>query len=327
MQVKEKGANPAGSGEPSVPSKVVDSGFGSRRVRSRAGFSFFRQRGHNRLVASLRALYNFTIAGLFSKVCYVARSKDGQPLVSLSRLPTKEFDKANADIQAACKQELTEHSYHADKHKGAIFIIESEGTEVNGHLEGYQLMHYLGIHGATEATGAKGCSIDVTKDRKLPCYQLDLSNKVDNGEERDWPLKINNAGACLISVPIELNEKFHEYAARITKIIRQLPPDKNGLPDMSKVRFMLTYANKVRDQIFDDDSNDHDCNKKKENYKQYLDQFKTLIINLLNKNFEGMIDNNIPSKNFMLVGDKNSTYLTPPDSIRKQLAEMTAETE
>ena len=327
MSIQGMGIDPTGTKNPSAsavsPSDSAGSAaFGARRIQVRAGFGFFRRCGHGRLIASLKALYNFTIAGLFSGVSYVLRSADGQPLARPSRLPPVQHDLAQQDIQRACQRELTEHSYRKDQHKGAVMIIEDGGLGYDRHEEGYGLMRRLGIDGVTKRTGAEGCSITLEEGRALPFYQLSPFRERLYEENRDWPLKINNAGACLISIPVKIDSSLKGYIlGYIISSIRQLPPGRDGRPDMSKVRFMFTQAEYTYNRIQEGDGSQDD---KEIEYAEHINDFKELLRTKLKETFGNHDAYDIPDESFITVGQGEGDYMTPPDKIRAELAKMTA---
>ena len=250
------------------------------------------------------------------------------PIVKSPDLPPKQLEQAEADIKAACKPETAEFSYRKDQHKGAIMVIGHDETQ------GAQLMQRIGPDDLTEQAGVLPDKITTEEGRDLPCYHLTLPKKVAVEKEQvDWPLKVNNAGACVICVTISPGSKWHDQYHSTLNTIRHLPGDKNGLPDMSKVRFVFTFADLANDRI--DSTPQGTKTDKKNMYAKYVNRFKLLIEKDLKKNFGKKAIYDIPAEHIMAVSyDKFSdaiaadnfndgAHLTPPDEIKARLAAMT----
>ena len=291
--------------------------FGARHVRTRAGFSYFREHGAGRLEALLKTVYNFTVARLFSGEGYIARGEEKQSSVNYKAalsMPAGQCAGAVADINAACSEEFTEHSYQRAKHKGAVMVIGARG---DGKAEG-QLMQRLGQGGATDAEGR---SITVEEGREVPFYQLGMPGEVVNNESRDWPLKINNAGACLICLSVSPGVSREENVNYAIQAIRQMPADKDGRPDISKVRFVFTDADIAHESITMKRPLVKDGEAQ---YARYISDFQKLFSDRLKDTFGKDSAYDIPDESFIVVGNGDGDYLTPPDEIRAQVAEMTA---
>ena len=293
--------------------------FGLRLVKVRAGFRYFRESGDGKGKAFLKTLFNFTVAGWFSRVCYVYNSKVEDDLQVACKAEADAADEtadAVVDIQTVRKPVISMSPYQPEKHKGAIMVIGNNGGEFAGRIEGYQLMQRLGINGSMESEGVDGYHMPFEQEKSLPCYQLDVA---DSGRT-DWKEKINNAGACLICVSTSPYIKMDDNIDHAIKSIRQLPIDENGLPDMGKVRFVLTDAHIIHKHMM----NRRLIKDGEARYTQYIDSFKKSLSDGLKKEFCDYYAYDIYDANCMVVGNGDGDYMATPYDIRRHLSHITA---
>ena len=226
---------------------------------------------------------------------------DNQPSPGLAKLPPEELKKAEEDIKNACSHEVSSYSYRQDRHKGIVMVTGASNETMNASLR-----HLAGNRAEDSGKVFEGENPHVISigGEKLPFYKLAVSgNSAENTENQmvDWTEKVNNAGGCLMCIDTGSGSLKNNVRDSILKTVRQLPPGRDGLPDISKVRFVLSNAKNPDD----------------------IPKFKARIERLINKTY-GAGNLELLPENWIILGKdvEDENYLTGFEDIRARLTEL-----
>ena len=312
MQIQKTGQGEAGGRGLSAPSGEGNSKtFVSRGVSSRAGYNYFKQKGDNTFIAGLKTFYNFTVARLIPRGGYFI---DRQPSVRPADMPTEALENSRVDIKGASGSEDGDYSYSEARHKGAVMVTGVSDESMDKFLN--RMAGTPGQASRKNFNGVEPHTISI-KDSKLPFYKLDMSAEsvaaADN-QMSGWQLKIKNAGACLVCISLPPGSEVKTLMESIASTVGQLQPAKNGLPDMSRVRFVLTDADTIYDQLG------------KKTFHEYVSEWKNSITDHLKMTFGDKIMD-VSDEMWMVSGKGDGDYLTDPHDIMTQLSDISPDTE
>ena len=242
---------------PQVPRVALPGEKGAKK----AGYNFFRSQGHFRTTAVVKALFNYTVAPLFSTVAKALFNYKVAPRFSTTCYVIDIIDRTPT---------INEFSYQSDKHKGAVFVLGNSGKS--------KLIDALRQQsGDTSLSPENGAILDSSGERPVRIYEIPrLSQaKTEKSPLKDLDKKIKNAGACIFTYPIQPGSKFQEHKRALRSLIQHLPLTDSGKPDISKVKFAMVYGDDAYQHAFQ--------NPKKEDVQKIFSQYVNSYITAANE--------------------------------------------